>query len=102
MDRRIHRSQAMRRRGRRPRHRQLEIPQMGSIVFAGGGEDLFIFVVNEMTILLLTIDAIRVEGRHCSLSLSLKKQVKNKKDIYWVFFFFSFFFFNFLGLCSLI
>ena len=89
MDRRIHRSQVMRRRGRRPRHRQLEIPRMGSIVFAGGGEALFIFVVNEMTILLLTIDAVRVEGRHCSLSLSLslslQKQVKNitglKEDI---------------------
>ena len=80
LDRRIHRSQAMWRRGRRPRHRQLEIPRMGSIVFAGGGEALFIFVVNEMTIrcvhvnLLLAIDAVRVEGRHCSLSLSKKNK----------------------------
>ena len=30
LDRRIHRSQAMQRRGRRPRHCQLEIPLMGS------------------------------------------------------------------------
>ena len=107
LDRRIRRSQAMRRRGRRPRHRQLEIPRMGSIVFASGGEALFIFVVNEMTIrcvhvnLLLAIDVVRVEGRHCSLSLSLslKKQVKNKEEIY-LFFFFNFFFKNFIGLCS--
>ena len=84
LDRWIHRSQVMRRRGWRPRHRQLEIPRMGSIVFAGGGEALFIFVVNEMTILLLTIDVVRVEGRHCSLSLSLSLSKKTSKKCYWV------------------
>ena len=81
-----------------------------SLAFASGDEALFIFVINEMTIrcvhvnLLLAIDAVRVEGRHCflslSLSLSLSKKTSKKQGKHLLVFFYNFFY-KILWVCVL-